>query len=261
MHSEILTPIGALVTGVVAEALRPREVSWLRHLLAEHGVVVLRDQDTDDDALLRFLRCFGEMAFTTGETPVETHPDLNVISNIGRTRAPRSTFHVDTSYVRNPPAYTALRAVQIPERGGETLFTNQYRAHDTLPDAVRRDLTGRVITHVATGVVLGEQDESAAEHPALRRHPLSGRSSLYLSTPQRCTSISGLTPRQAADMIAYLYEHSTAESNVLRHRWAAGDVVIWDNRVVMHRADHSGVVGDRVMHRGMATDAAAALIA
>jgi taurine dioxygenase len=257
MHSETLTPIGALVTGVVVEALTPRQVSWMRRVLGEYGVAILRNQSTSDDALLRFLRSFGDIEFTKGETPVNTHPDLNVISNVGRSRAPRSTFHVDTSYVRTPPAYTALRAVQVPDQGGETLFTNQYRAHDTLPEAVRRDLAGRTIAHVATGVTLSEQDESCAMHPALRRHPHTGRTSLYLSTPQRCTSISGLPSQQSVDMLAYLYEHSTGKANVLRHRWAPGDVVIWDNRVVMHRADHSGVVGDRVMHRGMASDAAA----
>ena len=69
-------------------------------------------------------------------------PDLNVVSNVGRTTPPRSVFHVDTSYVRTPPAYTALRAVQIPQRGGETLFTNQYRAFDTLPADVRERLDG-----------------------------------------------------------------------------------------------------------------------
>lgn len=63
------------------------------------------------------------MTFTEGETPVAGFPDLNVISNVGRT-PPRSVFHVDTSYVRRPPAYTALRAVQIPAQGGETLFTS-----------------------------------------------------------------------------------------------------------------------------------------
>ena len=257
MRSETLKPIGAYVTGMTVSALTLKQVTWLRHQLGEYGVVILRGQDADDDDLLKFLRSFGDIVFTQGETPVDSHPDLNVVSNVGRSRPPRSQFHVDTSYVRVPPAYTALRAVDVPEQGGQTLFTNQYRAHDTLPDGVRRDLAGRVITHVATGVSLDDGDESAADHPVLRRHPHSGRTSLYLSTPQRCAAISGLTAQQSADMVGYLYEHSTRADNVLRHGWAPGDVVMWDNRVVMHRADHKGVVGDRVMHRGMVADAAA----
>ena len=90
-------------------------------------------QDVDDAGFVAFLEQFGELMFTKGETPVAGFPDLNVISNVGRKTPPRSVFHVDTSYVRQPPAYTALRAVTIPAQGGETLFTNQYRAYETLP--------------------------------------------------------------------------------------------------------------------------------
>jgi len=254
VHVDILRPVGAEVTGITVDALDSVTTSALRQVLAEHGVVILRGQHADDDALLRFLRSFGDIVFTTGETPVPTHPELNIVSNVGRTRPPRSTFHVDTSYVRTPPAYTALRAVAIPARGGQTLFSNQYRAHDTLPADIRAALAGRRITHIATGVELDEDDESCAEHPVLSRHPVTGRMSLYLSTPQRCVSISGMSLEQSTQRVAYLFEFSTRDDNVLRHQWAPGDVVMWDNRCVMHRADHEGVVGDRVMHRGMVTD-------
>jgi taurine dioxygenase len=257
VHAEPLKPVGALITGVPVGALGLRQTSCLRTQLAEHGVVILRDQNADDEALLDFLRSFGRVVFTQGETPVDGHPDLNIISNVGRTRPPRSSFHVDTSYVQEPPAYTALRAVRIPAHGGQTLFSNQYRAHDTLPEHIRRDLARRSITHVATGVSLSEGDEAQATHPALRTHPVSGRTALFLSTPPRCRSVSGLTDRQAGELVGYLFEHSTRDDNVLRHSWLPGDVVVWDNRVVMHRADHQGVVGDRVMHRGMVTDGAA----
>ena len=139
----------------------------------------------------------------------------------------------------------------LPAQGGETLFTNQYRALETLPAAVRDELEGRTITHVVTGLSLGEGDEISAEHPVFRRHPLSDRRALYLSTPSRCAAISGLSTEQAKTMIAFLFEHSTRAGNVFRHAWSPGDVVIWDNACVLHRADHAQVVGDRVMHRGM----------
>lgn len=150
-------------------------------------------QSIDDDGFLGFLRAFGELAFTNGEVSAPGYPDLNVVSNVGRTTPPRSTFHVDTSYVRWPPAYTALRAVEIPAEGGETLFTNQYRAYDTLPRDVHGALQGRTVTHVVTGLSLSEDDETTAEHPAFRPHPLSGRTALYLSTPSRCAAIRGLS--------------------------------------------------------------------
>ena len=254
MRVTALTPMGAVVDAVSVDALDPGEVDELRTLLGEHGVLVLRGQQADDAAFIRFLRSFGELMFTKGESPVEGFGDLNVVSNVGREAPPRSTFHVDTSYVRTPPAYTALRAVEVPEFGGQTVFSNQYRAYDSLPQDRRRQVEGRTIRHVVTGVELSEGDETLAVHPMVRTHPVTGRRALYLTSPARCASVSGMTSEEGRALVEYLVEHSTRSDNVLRHAWAPGDVVMWDNRCVMHKADHSGVVGDRVMHRGMVAD-------
>jgi taurine dioxygenase len=251
MNKVVLSVVGVAVAGLPLGDVDASTAVVLRRLLAEHGVLVMPGQESDDAGFVAFLRQFGELMFTSGETPVTGFPDLNLISNVGRRTPPRSVFHVDTSYVRRPPAYTALRAVTIPAQGGETLFTNQYRAYETLPAQVRATLAGRTIRHVVTGLELDGDEETAAEHPVFRRHPISGRTSLYISTPERCVSISGMGDAQARDMIAYLYAHSTAEANTYRHVWSPGDVVMWDNGCVLHRADHAGVAGDRVMHRGM----------
>lgn len=252
-HHE-LTPLGAVVTGLRVDALEDRDVERLRMLLGEHGVIVLPGQDVGDYEFLRFLRSFGETVFTAGETPVPGHAELNVISNVGRAAPPRSTFHTDTSYVRNPPAYTALRAVRVPALGGHTLFTNQYAAYETLPARIRGWLDGRTVTHVVTGLELEAEQEASAVHPIFRVHPVTGRTALYLTTSQRCAAVSGMSPRLAKDTISFLLHHCTREHNVHRHSWSPGDVVMWDNRCVMHRADHSAVVGDRIMHRGMVAD-------
>ncbi|WP_415975651.1 TauD/TfdA dioxygenase family protein [Rhodococcus sp. 077-4] len=232
--------------------LRSSAVEELRKLLAEHGVLILREQPLDDNRFLAFLRRFGDMMFTEGETPVPGFPDLNVISNVGRTTPPKSTFHVDTTYVPNPPAYTALRAVEVPEAGGSTLFSDQYAAYETLPADRRAYLAGRTVTHRVTGVA--SDTVSSAEHPLFAIHPVSGRTALALSAPGRCIAISGMSSDEADETVRYLFEHSTREDNVLRHAWAPDDLVMWDNRCVMHRADHSGVIGNRVMHRGMVVD-------
>jgi taurine dioxygenase len=255
MHITVLDPIGARVTDLAVSGLSDEPVASLRQLLANHGVLALRGQEGDDQRFVEFLRSFGELAFTKGETPVPGYPDLNLVTNVGRTTPPRSTFHVDTSYIRRPPTYTALRAVTLSAQGGETLFTNQYRAYETLPDDVRNALRGRTITHEVTGVQLDEGDEHAADHPVFAPHPITGRTALYMSTPSRCTAISGMGDTQAKEMIAFLFAHSTREDNLYRHSWSSGDVVIWDNRCVLHRADHARVDGDRVMHRGMVADA------
>jgi taurine dioxygenase len=249
-----MSPVGARLTGLRVDTLDAGTAATVRRFLAEHGVIVLPDQHTDDASFLRFLRSFGPTMFTTGEIPVPEHPELNVVSNVGRAAAPRSSFHTDTSYVRHPPAFTALRAVVVPDRGGQTLFTNQYAAYETLPADIRYALRGSRITHVVTGLQLGANAESWAVHPAVDVHPISGRNYLYLSTPKRCAHISGMSPRQAAGMVEFLFAHSTRADNVYRHTWSPGDVVMWDNRCVLHCADHAGVLGDRVMHRGMVAD-------
>jgi taurine dioxygenase len=251
MNEVVLSVVGVAVAGLPLGDVDAAAAEKLRRLLAEHGVLILPGQQVNDAEFVAFLGQFGDLTFTKGETAVAGFPDLNVITNVGRKTPPRSVFHVDTSYVRRPPAYTALRAVTIPAQGGETLFTNQYRAYETLPADVRAVLFGRTIRHVVTGLELSGDDETAAEHPVFRRHPVSGRTSLYISTPERCVSISGMADAQAREMIAYLYAHSTAAANTYRHVWSPGDVVMWDNGCVLHRADHAHVAGDRVMHRGM----------
>lgn len=244
-------PLGVAVSGLAIQDVEVDTADRLTGLLAEHGVLVLPGQDVDDTAFVAFLAQFGALTFTDGETAVPGCPDLNVVSNVGRSTPPRSSFHVDTSYVRHPPAFTALRAVEVPATGGATLFTNQYRAFETLPSDLRDELSGRTITHVVTGVDPGPGAETSAEHPVFRPHPRSGRVALYLSTPPRCAAVSGLDPDRARAVVDLLYAHSTAEDNTFRHEWSPGDVVMWDNACVLHRADHDGVVGDRVMHRGM----------
>ena len=254
LHVTPMTPVGATLTGLEVDTLDAGTTATVRRLLAEHGVIVLPGQYADDASFVRFLRSFGPTMFTVGETPVPGQPELNMVSNVGRAHPPRSSFHTDTSYVRNPPAFTALRAVVVPDRGGQTLFTNQYVAYDTLPVDIRCELRGRCITHVVTGLQLDRDAESSAAHPIVNVHPTSGRRYLYLSTPKRCTQISGMSPDQAAGMVEFLFAHSTRADNVHRHTWSPGDVVMWDNRCVLHCADHAGVLGDRVMHRGMVAD-------
>ena len=251
MNITALDPVGAQVTGADLTAPDDEQVAQLRAALARHGVLAFADQRIDDAGFTAFLRGFGEPAFTDGEPEVPGFPDLNPVSNVGRAAPPRSNWHVDTSYVSEPPAYTSMRAVTIPQAGGETLFANQYRAAQTLPATLREAVDGRSMTHVVTGVAVGDGSQTAAEHPLLRPHPVTGEVALYLTSPARCASITGLAETDKDELVAQLIAHSTRADNVGRHAWFPGDVVIWDNSAVLHRADHSAVVGDRVMHRGM----------
>ena len=248
MNITPLHPFGAEVTGLDLADVSASQLDQLAHLVATARVVVFPQQVIDDAAFVRFLSGFGPLTFTQGETPVDQAPDLNVVSNVGRLTPPRSVFHTDTSYVARPPALSALRPVLLPSQGGLTLFSDQVAAAAGLPQRFLDALAGRSVLHQTTGP---NGQTQGTRQPLLRRHPLTGDVALYLSTPQRCTDISGMDASASQRVIAALYRRSIRPARLYRHAWQPGDILMWDNRVTMHRADHGGVVGDRVLHRGM----------
>jgi taurine dioxygenase len=247
----VLSPFGVEVQGWAIDHANEQDISSLKNALAHHGVVVLRQQSASTEDFVAFLNQMGQLTFTVGETPVLHYPSLNIVSNVGRTHPPRSVFHTDTSYVSQPPTFTALRALTLPTSGGETLFSDQYLAYKTLPRLVKEKLAEVKVLHVVTGLALDESQERQSWHFLFRRHSISGRLALFLSTPERCQAISGMASEEAQRVIRLLYKHSIRSYRLYRHQWQLGDIVIWDNRCTMHRADHSNVIGDRVFHRGM----------
>jgi taurine dioxygenase len=249
-----LAPFGMEVNEISITDITDRELVTLKYVIANNGLVVFRQQAVSDADFVAFLSRLGAMTFTVGETPVAACPALNVVSNIGRERPPRSVFHTDTSYVARPPAFTALRAVTLPASGGDTLFSDQYRAYETLPSAVKQQLADARVLHVMSGLASDEIQEKQSWHPLFLRHPVSDRLALFLSTPERCQEISGMAVAKARRLVRLLYQHSIRHYRLYRHRWRPGDIAIWDNRCTMHRADHSQVIGDRLLHRGLVLD-------
>jgi taurine dioxygenase len=246
-----LFPFGAEIKGFNIETATVDCIHALKQILAHNGVAVLRNQPTSDAKFVALLKRLGPLTFTVGETSVAHQPELNLVSNVGRKHPPKSVFHTDTSYISSPPAYTALKAVALPKSGGDTLFCNQYRAFETLPIRVRQQLSNAKMLHVVSGLTLSNSEEQQAWHPLFRQHPVSGRVALFLSTPERCRAIAKLDPSLSQRIIRLLYKHSIRPSRIYRHHWRPNDIVIWDNRCTMHRADHSEVMGDRILHRGL----------
>ena len=142
----------------------------------------------------------GARALPVGTTRVEKRTLSAMVSQGGilsyRARSDGSPYSVIN---QAHGTYTALPAVAGPAQGGETRFTDQSRAYDTLPADLRTRLAGRTITHVVTGLELSDEDEASAEHPVFRPHPVSGRTALYLTTPARCAALSGMDETEAAE--------------------------------------------------------------
>lgn len=252
MIKTALAPFGVEVHGLNLATISAPSFDAIAALIAKSRVVVFRNQQISDSAFVQFLQGLGELTFTQGETPAEHAPDLNVVSNVGRQTLPKSVFHTDTSYVARPPAFSALKPVVLPTSGGDTLFSDQVRAAASLPQNIRHYLDGRTVLHGVSGLEGQIEGKSTTtRQPLFRRHALTGEVSLFLSTPQRCTGLSGVDTLTSERIIAALYRFSTRASKLYRHQWKAGDLLIWDNRVTMHRADHGDVTQDRVLHRGM----------
>ncbi len=247
----MLSPFGVEAIKLKIADLGGEKINAVKTAIARHGFMVFKGQRITDEAFVAFLNKLGQLTFTIGEKPVPGAPMLNLVTNVGRDRPPRSVFHTDTSYITKPPAFTALRIVKVPSSGGETLFCNQYWAYETLPKWMKERFERAKVLHLVSGLTLDESQQTQCWHPLFRRHPISGRVALYLSTPERCQAISGVNAEEGQRIIRLLYKHSIRKNRLYRHRWQAGDIVVWDDRCTMHRADHSQVVGDRVLHRGL----------
>jgi taurine dioxygenase len=258
-----LSPFGVSANNMSINDLNDRDINDVKNALAHNGFIVFPKQSANDADFVAFLDRLGSLTFTIGEVPVSQQPDLNIVSNVGRTRPPRSVFHTDTSYIAQPPAFTGLRAVNIPmPDGGTFFFSDQYHAYETLPRSVKEQLADAQVLHVVSGLTLEADVESQCWHPLFKRHPIADRLALFLSTPERCQAISNIPSVTAGRIIRLLYQHSLRHYRLYCHQWQPDDILVWDNRCTMHRADGvefrgdwaTSALRDRVLHRGLVQD-------
>lgn len=245
---------GAEVRGVdLSKPLDAKTRSRLNEAFVERSVLVVRDQSLTADQLLAGVQNFGEI-FPQHNTKfaLPECPQIHYLSNQDRypdgTRyIPGAGYHTDHSNAAEPPKATVLLAIQLPDSGGDTQYVNMQRAYDELPDATKQRIAGLKGTHVyqskhSTRKLMGLTEEAkkkvpdAVRHPLVRTHPESGRKSIYLN-PIRIEEIEGLEEADALDLLNELLEHATQEKYQYRHRWQAGDFVMWDNRCLLHKAN------------------------
>ena len=219
---------------------------------AKYHVVVFRDQKLAAPDFARAGEIFGEiMSQHHKDIRATGHPEVFEIRNEqiapGKYRIAGETFHTDHSNHPVPPKATALHAVSLPSYGGDTQFVNMHNAYDDLPVATQRRIDGLRARHVWESKYsprklrpLAEQSSKAlpppAVHPLVRLHPENGRKALYLN-PVRMESIVGMPDDEALALISELMAHATQKKYEYRHQWRYGDMVIWDNRSVMHQAN------------------------
>lgn len=219
----------------------------------EHAVMVVRDQHLSPARFLEVARMFGEVLpqqlkkFTLPELPevgTISSRDLPVVD--GKLHVRGENYHTDHSNFPEPPKATMLHAVSLPSHGGDTQFVDARAAFDDLPEPMRRKLIELRSPHVYESsksprkmAELSPEERARVPQtlqPLVIRHPESGRAALYLNTG-RMEGIEGMPPDEAFKLIDDLYRHATDPRYEYRHKWRPGDLVMWDNRSVMHQAN------------------------
>jgi taurine dioxygenase len=163
------------------------------------------------------------------------------------------------SYLADPPKASVLYALEVPPLGGDTSFCSMSAAWDELPAGLQRRIEGLRVKHDGTynsggytrqGVTPTDDPRTSPGtlHPLLSIHPETGRRGLYLGR-RRNAYVEGLSLDDSNALLDEIWAQATRESLSWRHRWRAGDLVLWDNRCTMHRRDAFDPAARRVMHR------------
>jgi len=261
--------LAADIEGVdLAGALTPELIAEIKDGWAKHLVLRFRGQRLSDDDLMRFSRQLGELdhAPIAAASSPDARDYVMVISNvvengqaIGQLGAYEAIWHTDMSYIAEPPMASALYSLEVPPSGGDTGFCNMYLAYETLPADLKRQVEGRLCRHDASRNSAGElrrgfadaPDPSqtvGADHPIVRTHPVTGRKALFLGR-RRNAYIPGLPLGESEALLEALWAHAAKPEFSWYQQWRVGDLILWDNRCVMHRRDAFDPDARRVMHR------------
>jgi taurine dioxygenase len=220
-------------------------------------VLVFRNQKLTPTSYLEFARRFGRPEpHVIDQFHHPEHADILILSNVQKDGQPTGLadagtyFHTDYSYLDVPARATLLYSMQVPRRGGDTLFADQYAAYDDLPSAMKARADGLVALHhygnrddldkssrTVASVLTEEQEQKMrwVRHPVVRRHPVTGRKALY-AVSGSSFGIEGMPEDEAVDLLDELKEHATREKYHLRLKYGVGDIVIWDNASLLHSA-------------------------
>lgn len=275
MSRIVITPLapalGAEVSGVdLRQPIDAASFAEIRQAWADHLVLRFRGQQLSDPELLALSCLFGELD-PPGPNPygkpfLEAFPEINVISNVKVNGAPignlgdgEAAWHCDMTYVEKPPRAALLLALEIPASGGDTFWSNMYRAYETMPASMKEKIAGRKAIHDATfnsaGImrkgmkeVTDPREAPGAQHPLVISHPETGRPALFLGR-RRNSYIIGMDLVESEALLDALWAHATQPQFTFQQVWKLHDLILWDNRCTLHRRDSFDGEARRVMHR------------
>ncbi len=259
--------MGAAVVGLdLNRPLDPAAQDMLRALLHDSLVLCLRGQQLAPAAFRDAMARFGtplrrlQLAHTPDceEVNIISSEDRDVLGD-GKKLVNGASWHTDDSFMRHPCSLTMLYGVVVPSRGGDTQFVNMYAAYEALAAEMKARIEGLQVIHRyqssrQTNRVSKRPEHEMkampeATHPLVKVHPETGRKALYLNA-NRMEQVVGLERGESDRLLDVLIAHATGPQFQYRHVWRQGDIVIWDNRCTMHRANADYPDGERrLMHR------------
>jgi taurine dioxygenase len=265
--------LGADIEGADLANLGEADFAVLRQAWLDHLVIRLRNIDIDDATHVALGRRFGELDFNpgtrlTGKVYVPGIPEIVKISNIvengkpvGELGAGEADWHSDMCFVEVPPSASLLRSLEIPPAGGDTSYLNMEAAYAALPPDLKAQVEGRQLKHDGVYVSSGKQrpgtvtpasgdirDIAGAIHPIVRTNPDTGRRSLYLGKRFNAY-VMGLEVADSERLLDALWAHALGGDFRWTQQWRLGDMLIWDNRAVMHRREAFESSARRLLHR------------
>jgi taurine dioxygenase len=247
---------GGEISGLdVKEIGKSIKLDTVREALHKHQFLCFRNQSLTADELVIFTQKFGNLLpHVLQQFSLEENPNIYVLSNIVVNGRPLGNeregfgWHTDLTYMLRPPSYTILYGLEVPKEGGDTLFASLYSSWDTLEESVKNKLRGIETIHSyshlyskRTGVEPLTESQKALTpnvlQPTVRIHPHTGREGMYLNIGD-CTGINGLhgdESNKIMNLIEELYNY-TINNFFYTHNWHVRDLLIWDNRGLLHTA-------------------------
>lgn len=262
----------ARVEGIdIALGFDNADFAKLRSAFEEHSVIVLPEQDLDDDRQVDFSKRFGPLEMMLPHAGNKMNPGhisrmYNTESN-GKVIPPgdrrmiyltaNRIWHTDSSFKKVPSLCSLLHAREVPPEGGETVFASMRAAYAALDAETRSLIEDKVALHhaartrdlVAPGLVTPERRAKPPVcHAMIRVNPVNGRKALY--TGGHAGRVEGMDKTEGETLLAQLLDHTTQPDLVYAHKWTVGDIVIWDNRAVLHRGrPWNETMHKRTLHR------------
>jgi taurine dioxygenase len=244
-------PLGIIVNDVDVTTMDEDQWQKINTLFCQHHVLVFPQQALNPEQQIAFAARWGELV-AHPYAALEGYPTIIELENRGKSRDVNQHWHSDMTFNPSPPKLTMLYALKAPKIGGDTAFSNQVLAYAELSGGLKAVVDGLQAHHSAKGLarLYGENEQEAprALHPVVRTHDESGERALYVcrAFTQR---FEGWSREESESLLEYLFKHATRPEFQARHQWHTGDLVMWDNRSVLHYAVHDHGDDARVIHR------------